>query len=88
MGGVPLEKAKNVLLAALSNLNPGDSFNIITFNGGTQLFSSSMEIITEEAINKATQWVDLKFIAEGGTNILLPLNQVTTNLQHILSGLI
>ncbi|KAK9281392.1 hypothetical protein L1049_004292 [Liquidambar formosana] len=75
MRGGPLEDAKNVLLSALSELNPQDSFNIIAFNGDTHLLSSSMELVTKEAIENASQWIDINFIAEGGTNILFPLNQ-------------
>uniref|UniRef100_A0A5B6Z9T2 Putative inter-alpha-trypsin inhibitor heavy chain H3 isoform X1 n=1 Tax=Davidia involucrata TaxID=16924 RepID=A0A5B6Z9T2_DAVIN len=75
MQGGPLENAKNALLAALSELNPVDLFNIIAFSGNTQLFSSSMELATNETIENVTQWIDKNLIAEGGTNILAPLNQ-------------
>ncbi|XP_052182839.1 uncharacterized protein LOC127795290 [Diospyros lotus] len=71
----PLENARSALLAALSKLNPVDSFNIITFNEGTRLFSSSMELATKEATENATHWIGRNFIAEGGTNIMLPLDQ-------------
>lgn len=87
MRGGPLEIAKNALLEALSNLNPGDSFNIIAFNESTHLFSSSMELVTEEATITATHWVDSKFIAEGGTNILLPLNQAMEMLSKANSSI-
>ncbi|XP_057977482.1 uncharacterized protein LOC131164366 isoform X2 [Malania oleifera] len=75
MRGRPLENSKNALLAALSKLNALDYFNIIAFNGDSRLFSSSMELATKEAIENATEWIGLNFIAEGGTNIWLPLNQ-------------
>ncbi|XP_073308221.1 uncharacterized protein [Primulina huaijiensis] len=75
MKGKLLDDTKNALFAALSNLNPGDLFNIIAFNGEMYLFSSSLESATTGAIEKATQWVNLNFVAGGGTNILLPLNQ-------------
>ncbi|KAH7865192.1 hypothetical protein Vadar_003383 [Vaccinium darrowii] len=71
----PLENAKIALLEVLSKLSPLDSFNIIAFNESTQSFSSLMELATKEAIENATQWISRNFIAEGGTNILLPLNQ-------------
>ncbi|XP_057505337.1 uncharacterized protein LOC130788606 isoform X1 [Actinidia eriantha] len=70
-----LENAKNALLAGLSKLSPDDSFNIITFNENTQLFSASMELATKETVENATLWISRNFIAEGGTNILIPLNQ-------------
>ncbi|KAM7471879.1 hypothetical protein LguiA_010062 [Lonicera macranthoides] len=75
MRGSPLENTTEALIAALFKLNPLDSFNIIAFNNDTLLFSSSMELATEEAIEKATQWISTYFIADGGTNVLLPLNQ-------------
>ncbi|EXC32302.1 von Willebrand factor A domain-containing protein [Morus notabilis] len=75
MRGNTLESVKNALLASLSNLHPRDSFNIIAFSGEVRLFSSSMEMATQEAILKATEWVGINLIANGGTNILLPLEQ-------------
>ncbi|XAR67567.1 hypothetical protein NMG60_11002368 [Bertholletia excelsa] len=71
----PLDNVKNALLAALSKLTPVDSFNIIAFNSSTQILSSSMKLATKEAIENATLWISRNFIPEGGTNILLPLNQ-------------
>lgn len=76
MKGTPLDNTKNALLASLSQLNAQDTFNIIAFNGAFYLFSSSMESATEEAILNATKWVDTNFIANGDTNIMLPLTQV------------
>ncbi|KAF5732104.1 putative inter-alpha-trypsin inhibitor heavy chain [Tripterygium wilfordii] len=75
MRGSPLENAKNALLGSLSELNPQDSFNIIAFNGETRLFSSSMALATEGAILNATQWLNSSLLADGGTNLLLPLKQ-------------
>lgn len=76
MQGRPLENVKSALLAALSKLSPADTFNVIAFNGKSLLFSSSMEPSGKESIGKATQWIDQNFVAEGGTDISLPLNQV------------
>ncbi|KAG6727549.1 hypothetical protein I3842_02G131900 [Carya illinoinensis] len=75
MRGDPLENTKNALVASLSKLNPQDSFNIIAFNGEIHLFSSTMKLATMEAVSNATDWVDINLVADGGTNILLPLNQ-------------
>uniref|UniRef100_A0A2P2KSB9 Inter-alpha-trypsin inhibitor heavy chain n=4 Tax=Rhizophora mucronata TaxID=61149 RepID=A0A2P2KSB9_RHIMU len=75
MKGPPLESVKNALLASLSKLNPQDSFNIIAFNGETYSFSSLMEPATQEAILKATQWLNNNLLPDGGTNILLPIKQ-------------
>lgn len=76
MRGKPLEDTKNALSAALSKLDPGDSFNVIAFNDETYLFSSSLELATKEAIEKVTEWINMNFVAGGGTNMLLPLNKV------------
>ncbi|KZV47135.1 poly [Dorcoceras hygrometricum] len=75
MKGKLLDDTKNALFAALSKINPGDLFNVIAFNGEIYLFSSSLESATAGSIEKVTQWVNLNFVAGGGTNILLPLNQ-------------
>lgn len=84
MRGNTLESVKNALLASLSNLDPRDSFNIIAFSGEVCLFSSSMEMATQEAILKATEWVGINLIANGGTNILLPLEQVRLIFKQFL----
>lgn len=76
MRGEPLENTKNALVASLSKLNPQDTFNIIAFNGEIHLFSSTMKLATVEAVSNAREWVDINLVANGGTNILLPLNQV------------
>ncbi|KAL8230253.1 hypothetical protein R6Q57_000031 [Mikania cordata] len=71
----PLEKSKDAVIGCLSELNQEDSFNIIAFNGDSQLFSSSLELATNEAITNATKWINTNLIAEGGTNLLTPLKQ-------------
>ncbi|XP_062087837.1 uncharacterized protein LOC133794562 isoform X2 [Humulus lupulus] len=75
MRGDPIENVKNALLASLSNLNPQDTFNIIAFSGEVRLFSPSMELATDESILKATEWVHTNLVANGVTNILLPMEQ-------------
>ncbi|OVA04233.1 von Willebrand factor [Macleaya cordata] len=82
MRGRPIESMKNALSAALSKLNLEDSFSIIAFNEETFLFSSSLELATKETIEKATQWMQKFFVAGGGTNILLPLNQALGMLSN------
>lgn len=81
MEGKPLEGTKNALSAALAKLDSKDSFNIIAFNGETYLFSSSMELASEETIKRAIQWINMNFIAGGSTNILPPLKQVVFHLR-------
>ncbi|KAK4395052.1 putative nucleoside diphosphate kinase [Sesamum angolense] len=75
MQGSPLENVKTALVAALLKLNPVDTFNIIAFNGSSLLFSPSLVPATKEGIGKVSEWIQTKFIAEGGTNISAPLDQ-------------
>ncbi|KAF3439706.1 hypothetical protein FNV43_RR17984 [Rhamnella rubrinervis] len=82
MRGKPLDDTKNVLSAALSKLNPEDSFNIVAFNGEVYLFSTSMELASKETVEKAVEWININFIAGGGTNILLPLNKAIEMLSN------
>lgn len=76
MQGDLLKNVKSALLVFLANLSSEDSFNIIAFNGQIRIFSSSMELASKGAIQNATQWLNDNLIADGGTDILLPLKQV------------
>lgn len=87
MRGKSLDNTRNVLSAALSKLDPDDSFSIIAFNGETYLFSTSMELATKEAVERANEWMSTNFVAGGGTNILLPLNQVFTHYYLFLCNI-
>ncbi|XP_015889068.2 uncharacterized protein LOC107423928 isoform X1 [Ziziphus jujuba] len=82
MRGKPLDDTKNALSKALSKLDSEDSFSIIAFNGETYMFSKSMELATKETVENAIQWISINFIAGGGTNILLPLNQAIEILSN------
>ncbi|KAL7091906.1 hypothetical protein ACP275_12G132100 [Erythranthe tilingii] len=75
MRGKPIEDTKKALLSELANLDPQDLFNVIAFNEETYSFASSLKQATPAAIESATQWLVSIFVANGGTNILLPLNQ-------------
>lgn len=85
MQGKPLENACSAVAAALSKLNPEDSFSIIAFNGELSAFSSSMEFATKEVIEKAIQWMSESCVAGGGTNILAPLNEVKPHFELVCS---
>lgn len=87
MKGDPLEYAKNALVASLSKLKPEDTFNIIAFNEEVDLFSSTMKLATKEAISNATEWVGSNLIANGGTNISLPLNQAMKLLANTIDSI-
>ncbi|XP_021901963.1 inter-alpha-trypsin inhibitor heavy chain H3 isoform X2 [Carica papaya] len=82
MNGKPLEDMKSALSAALFGLSSEDLFNIMAFNGETYLFSTSMELATNEAVDRANEWISINFIAEGGTNILPPLDKAVEMLSN------
>ena len=77
MQGKALNDVKNVLSIAVSKLPPEDMFNVIAFNTEAFQFSESMELATEDAVERALQWINLNLIAGGGTDILLPLTKVS-----------
>ena len=76
MSGKPLEDVKNAISTALSKLNPRDSFNIITFSDDTSLFSTSMESVTPDAVERGVEWMNKSFVVADGTNMLPPLEKV------------
>ena len=82
MQGKPLDDTKSVLSAALSKLDPEDSFCIIAFNGQTFVSSTSMKSATKEAVEKAIEWIGINLIAGGDTDILPPLNQAIEMLSN------
>lgn len=53
MSGFPLEKAKALINHALDELYPGDTFNLITFSGSTQILFPEPVFPTAENIRKA-----------------------------------
>lgn len=77
MRGKLIDDTKNALQSALSKLHHDDSFSIIAFNGETYQFSTSMELASKDAVERAIQWININFVAGGDTNILHPLNMVT-----------
>lgn len=81
MHGNPIDATKSVLSTALSNLDQEDSFNIIAFNEETCVFSKSVEFATKEAVQNVVEWMNANFIAGGGTNIFVSLNQVFSQMK-------
>ncbi|GJS78157.1 inter-alpha-trypsin inhibitor heavy chain-related protein [Tanacetum coccineum] len=75
MKGRTIEATKIAVVAAMSKLDQGDSFNVIAFNDQTYLYSSTLELATKEALQKATYWIGMNFITGGGTNMSAALNQ-------------
>jgi len=84
MQGHPLENVKNAMSTALSELTEGDYFNIITFNDELHSFSSCLEKVNEKSIASALDWINLNFVAGGGTDIMHPLNEVLLNIKSRL----
>lgn len=87
MQGKPLEATKSALCAALSELNPEDSFNIIAFNGRTFLFSSTLKLATKETIDNAMEWMSVNLVPGNGTNISLALNKAMEMLSDTHNSL-
>ncbi|XP_010471276.1 PREDICTED: inter alpha-trypsin inhibitor, heavy chain 4-like [Camelina sativa] len=77
----PLEDVKKALLECLAKLQAEDVFNIIAFNDDIMEFSTSMEFATDDTISAVTEWLDSNLIANGGTNMLLPLKQAMKLLE-------
>ncbi|KAI3772763.1 hypothetical protein L6452_03956 [Arctium lappa] len=75
MKGKTIEATKNALIAALSKLDQEDSFGIMAFNNQTHLYSSTLELATKESIKNATEWIGKNFLAGGGTNISIAIDQ-------------
>ncbi|KAL7616007.1 hypothetical protein Lser_V15G01485 [Lactuca serriola] len=71
----PLEKTKDEIIGSLWKLNEGDSFNIIASNENIKSFSSSLNLVTGGMITTAIEWMNTNLIANGGTNLMLPLKQ-------------
>ncbi|KAL6648010.1 hypothetical protein ACP70R_012234 [Stipagrostis hirtigluma subsp. patula] len=82
MQGKPLENVKNAMCNALSKLVQGDYFNIITFNDELRSFSSCLESVNEKTIENAIEWLNLNFVAQGGTDIMRPLNEAMALLSN------
>ncbi|KAL9235503.1 hypothetical protein vseg_010256 [Gypsophila vaccaria] len=82
MTGAPLENVKQAVLGSLSKFNRDDSFNIIAFNREAHVFSKSMELATEEALERASEWFSCNLVAEGDTDIMLPVKQALEMVSH------
>nr|XP_034571989.1 inter alpha-trypsin inhibitor, heavy chain 4 isoform X2 [Setaria viridis] len=82
MQGKPLESVKNAMSTALSDLIQGDFFNIIAFNDELHSFSSCLEQVNDKTIESAIEWMNLNFVAQGGTDIMHPLSEAMTLLSN------
>ncbi|MBI3679277.1 MAG: VWA domain-containing protein [Acidobacteria bacterium] len=69
MYGFPLEKSKEVMRTALANLNPQDTFNIITFAGDTHILFPQPVPAAAENVEKARQFIEGRR-GGGGTEMM------------------
>ncbi len=69
MYGFPIEKAKELITHALDGLNPGDTFNLITFSGDTHILFTEPVFPTAENIRLAKQFLQSRS-GGGGTEMM------------------
>jgi len=69
MDGFPIKKAKEAMRLTLENVNPNDTFNVITFAGDTRILFENPVAATKENIEKAKKWLD-DSDAGGGTEMM------------------
>ena len=70
------------MFTILSQLRASDSFNIVLFNGGTELWRSSASFATSENIKKGKVFVEKRVKAGGSTNINSALLQALEHLTN------
>ncbi|HEX8195591.1 MAG TPA: VIT domain-containing protein, partial [Pyrinomonadaceae bacterium] len=69
MSGFPIEKAKEAMNAALDNLNPLDTFNLITFAGDTHVLFDKPVPASVENLRKAQEFLATR-AGGGGTEMM------------------
>ncbi|MCX6234594.1 MAG: TonB family protein [Bacteroidetes bacterium] len=74
MNGYPLDISKKLMKDLLSNLRPGDQFNVMLFSGGSRVLSEYPLPVTPENIHNAIDLIDLSD-GGGGTEIVPALKR-------------
>ena len=69
MSGFPIEKAKETMRLALDNLNPADTFNLITFSGDTHVLFPSPVPASRGNLQKAQAFLASRS-GSGGTEMM------------------
>jgi Ca-activated chloride channel family protein len=69
MSGFPIETAKKTMRRAIEHLRPGDTFNLITFAGDTQILFPSPVMATAANVNQAIQFMEGRR-GGGGTEMM------------------
>ncbi|MCC6366101.1 MAG: VWA domain-containing protein [Bryobacterales bacterium] len=67
--GFPLEKSKEVMRMALQNMDPRDTFNVITFAGDTNILFPQPVPANAENVERARQFIDGRR-GGGGTEMM------------------
>jgi Ca-activated chloride channel family protein len=68
MQGEKIEQSRKALLNLISNLNPNDRFNIVTFSSDTRTFRDGLTQADKSTLAAARDWIG-NIKAVGGTNI-------------------
>jgi len=95
MHGFPLETAKRLLRDLVGSLRPEDTFNVLTFSGGSQLWSERSLAATPANVRAAIAMLD-DTRAGGGTELLaairramaLPVEGASRSLVVVTDGYI
>jgi Ca-activated chloride channel family protein len=74
MQGSSISQAKHSLRQAISLLTNRDSFNIIAFDSSADLLFSKTQMVSNNSISQAHQFID-NLKADGGTEMYRPLSQ-------------
>lgn len=85
MFGFPLDKSKEVMRMALANMNPRDTFNLITFAGDTHILFPQPVPATAENVERARQFMEGRR-GGGGTEMMKAIRaslEPTVSQQHV-----
>jgi len=82
MSGTSIDQARRALSLALKRLQPGDRFNVISFNSSTDKLFSTARDATHQNLQEAQRYVS-SLEANGGTEIRGALEAALANQQEI-----
>ncbi len=85
MSGFPLDKSKELMRTALANLNPQDTFNIITFAGDAHVLFPEPVPATASNVQSAQQFMEGRR-GGGGTEMMKAIRASlapTASLKHV-----
>ncbi|HEY0049334.1 MAG TPA: TonB-dependent receptor [Pyrinomonadaceae bacterium] len=85
MSGFPIDKAREAMKLTLDNLNPDDTFNLITFAGETQILFDAPVPATKENLARAQKLLD-GVQSSGGTEMMKAIKaalEPSDSQQHV-----